>query len=486
MNSLTIHPSDYLPVEVIFNLLSVCRSQQVTTMRELRLALQRRGLVFGNYRDIPPLPFWLRICQTASLLDEQDPPFPTMFAEDWLSYPLWEQLTVLLEAWYQAPQTPDLQRLRMRLPRWLLEGIAFGRKGQRELSGLQALKIFASGELTAVGEWIMGGQSASPTCQPPVRWNIETEDQTLYTLVVPYPPDWQLLWQLEAYFEPASPGIFVLDNETLRKAATRAAACGREVLPLISLLEQGTGTVLSNDLKKMVDVQPRARLLPGPVLEFGDAQELVRLRQSRSWRRELQNVLSPRHVQIDLWHAPVVLRRLERIGLVSAWDIDRAMSTAGRLFEQAESQRQVSLSKAERAFCLSLLLMGEGLLAPFAAPPGFFHKLISGLDDRLRASAARKANQAIEQFQASHPQWTYEEQPPKIPASELVSLIEEAIRLEQTLDIIYQATGRSSPEFRHVTPLLLEQRASRYYLLAYCHNRRANRTFRLDRLKLVD
>lgn len=62
----------------------------------------------------------------------------------------------------------------------------------------------------------------------------------------------------------------------------------------------------------------------------------------------------------------------------------------------------------------------------------------------------------------------------------------EAIRQEATLDVMYRASGRHTSEPRRITPLLIEPRGSRIYLMAYCHTRRANRTFRMDRLQLID
>lgn len=73
-----------------------------------------------------------------------------------------------------------------------------------------------------------------------------------------------------------------------------------------------------------------------------------------------------------------------------------------------------------------------------------------------------------------------------MPEAALIEVLQEAICLQQAIDVLYHASGRSTPEYRHITPLLLEQRGARHYLLAYCHNRRANRTFRVDRLRLVD
>lgn len=125
------------------------------------------------------------------------------------------------------------------------------------------------------------------------------------------------------------------------------------------------------------------------------------------------------------------------------------------------------------------------LKLPFAYPPGLLTKLSTGLDASLRASAARKAAAALETH-TPQPKWVPEEEPPPPPESELIVEMEHAVAREEAVDVLYHVPGRPAPEYRHLTPLLVEQRGMRYYLIAYCHTRRADRTFRLDRLQLLD
>ncbi len=70
-----------------------------------------------------------------------------------------------------------------------------------------------------------------------------------------------------------------------------------------------------------------------------------------------------------------------------------------------------------------------------------------------------------------------------LPGEDLTAALEAAIRARQAVHILYRAPGPvSAPEWRHITPLLLETRGAHTYLSAYCHERRANRLFRLDRI----
>lgn len=57
------------------------------------------------------------------------------------------------------------------------------------------------------------------------------------------------------------------------------------------------------------------------------------------------------------------------------------------------------------------------------------------------------------------------------------------MQLQQALDILYRAPGFPA-EQRRITPLSIEQRGEHTYVIAYCQTRRAQRTFRLDRMEI--
>jgi predicted DNA-binding transcriptional regulator YafY len=129
--------------------------------------------------------------------------------------------------------------------------------------------------------------------------------------------------------------------------------------------------------------------------------------------------------------------------------------------------------------------MAEGVDPPLPAPPGLAARLRAGLDPALRESAARRAARALERIYP-RPAWEREEEPPPAPPRALRRALQESIEREADILVRYQAAGRPAPEVRRLSPLLLEERGSRWYLLAYCHLRRANRLFRVDRLELLE
>ena len=73
----------------------------------------------------------------------------------------------------------------------------------------------------------------------------------------------------------------------------------------------------------------------------------------------------------------------------------------------------------------------------------------------------------------------YSETQPKVP---LEALLRWGIQTQMSIPIIYRAVNRQ-PERRRITPLHVEERNGYRYIIAYCHKARAQRTFRLDRMK---
>ena len=504
----------YLPIEHIFNLLSVFRRGETTNAETVRVALKRRGLQSltegqgEGIRKIPRLSFWLRLCQAASLLDEAPAPYPTLLVEEWLSWPFLRQFSHLLEAWLQVPDRDKYRRTRRELLKRLVERVELGASHRQDLVGLQVLRICEGERLSALGMALLedsGKEQFGGLLTK--RWRLEND-----RIEVPFPPAWELLWELERYLDPAAPGIYLLNTPALRLAVQRGAL-GRTISQsspsLPDILERGLGESPPDHLIERLASEPAIRVIPGPVLEFTHPEELKALRGSPGLRRELERLLSPRHVALDPWRAHRILRRMWRQGLISerdleqtgglyppspaltiqASDIGRSSPTLTKRLRRNELRDH--LNKSARVYLLSLMLLAEGLQNVAAPPPGLLTRLTENLDHALRAAAARKATAMLEQIKPRLP-WKLEEEQsrdlydPPMPSEELIMAIQGAIDREESIDVLYKASGRHSAEYRHLSPLIVEPRGERFYLIAYCHTRRANRTFRLDRLKLID
>lgn len=469
---------DYLPVEIIFNLLCLYRKRMASTSAARRQALQKRGLRAlpeidpEPPRSLPRMSFWVRLCQAASLLDDGSDPYPTMLAEEWLGWAFCDQLAWLAAAWQKAPARHSKQNLRADMLQRLVHQIPLSPAQFPELVGLQALGVCRGERLSELGHAVLGHTDRRRfTAAQPEPWQILGS-----RLSVPFPPDWRLLWELERFFDPTVAGLYRMDAPAVRLAVQRGAY--DHSLQLAEILERGLGEPPPVDLLEAITQQPAIRLIQGYVLEFSHPEELKRLRQQPSLRRELDHLLSPRHAVLDPWRGYQLLQKLYRLGLLAETDLQDAWMDNLPVL-QANSE----LSKAERAYLLSLLLFAEGLQNVVAPPPGLVPKLTGGMEPALRAAATRSATDALSQV-CSQSAWVPEETFPPLPPEDLIERLQEAIDRAEAVDVLYQASGRHAPEFRHLRPLLVEQRNGRFYLLAYCQNRRANRTFRLDRLKL--
>lgn len=64
-----------------------------------------------------------------------------------------------------------------------------------------------------------------------------------------------------------------------------------------------------------------------------------------------------------------------------------------------------------------------------------------------------------------------------------LALIEKYQQLGQALDVLYRAPGCAA-EKRRIIPLFIEERGGHTYVIAHCQTRRAQRTFRLDRMEI--
>lgn len=455
------------PIHTLFALLSVYRHGHSASLWKLNCALRRRAPPLW-----PRLSFWIKLGRAAGLLDDAPMPQPTLLAPLWFAEPLGVQLSDLLRAWHQLPSQPRQRDLRARL----LDRLHAGATGkpvrlepvyQRELVGLQAMGLYAKGQLTPIGRVLITRQLDQLNSPPPASWTI-----TGSILVAPMPTDWSLLWELEAFLEPISPGRYLLPP----------AGPGNEGEKLIQILEDGLAAPLPEEIREQLSAPPAVRLLTGPVLEFDDPTMLAQLRELPKLRRDLHQLLSPRHIHLEANRAAQVMRRLQRfLPPPSTLHSDKwRVEGGGKLWAGDQT-----LSSGERAYLLSLMLAAEKINLPLSPPLGLTAKLESGLPGHLRKAATRASEHLAEAPSVGHGLMEDDTLPPP-PAPQLLETLERAIANAEAVEVLYHAPNRVAPEPRRLNPLLIEQRGLRHYLIAYCHTRRANRTFRIDRLLMAD
>lgn len=93
---------------IIFTLLNALRRgiPRANIWREFR----RQGVLLR-----PRLSFWLALCRSAHLLDQDPNPAVTRFARQWLSLPPDAQAFHLLDAWQNAPRNRRERQFRRKL-----------------------------------------------------------------------------------------------------------------------------------------------------------------------------------------------------------------------------------------------------------------------------------------------------------------------------------------------------------------------------------
>jgi len=416
--------------------------------------------------------FWLRLAQSASLLDEARR--PTLLVEEWLGWPKAMRMQHLLETWLNRSGNQKIQRRRLDLVRRLQNRVPLSADQSRDLLALQALGGCRGMRLTRGGEALLKPKTDWRGRVPRVNpWIIAGE-----SLIVPFPPDWPLVWQLEFWLHTAGPGVYGLDEPSLRLAVQRGAISGKA---MVDVLARGLQAPPPPELLQKLEAAPTIRIIPGPVLEFSSLEELSGLRAARRGRKDFERLLSPRHVALAPERASRILEQLRRSGMIAEGDQQNSL-TGG------DQTNSLSLSKAERADLLCLALLGE-FQTEIVPSPELLQKLSAGLDDSLRMAAARQASRAAAQIKAQRVEQAEkiaEGAIPLPPAEDVLEALRDAIARETAVDVFYQAAGKPAVAYRRISPLLLERRGGRWYLIAYCHMRRANRTFRIDRIRLLD
>lgn len=497
---------DWTPIYQVFCLLSASRRLINPTAQGFRRKLLKRGL-----RLDPRLSFWIGLCRACHLLDGGRPPRPTIRLPEWWARPLAQQVRDLVRAWPLASHSAALFRARRRVLEQFFDGGSgdwFAESYPFDLTGLKALGLWdeAANALSLWGRQVFSPLPAAallPDQPLPQPWRFEDE-----VLVAPLPADWALLWELEGFLEPdrvergeawrQSGGH--LPREIRYRVDRAALARAAHHVPLYRLrevLQAGLKQPLPPLFGGLVDQYAGVRLLEGTVLEFASAQELARLRTQAVLRGLMNRLVSRRHVLLAPWQVKPAVRALAARGLLAP-----ASETPPPRPGMPRSRRdREQFSSAERAELLFQALLVQQVLPQGWVSLDLLEKLQDDLPDALVIAAGQRAERIARAVNLDaagqlHPDALAPRLapagPPPPPGLQIPGPLEEmrarlvqAAAHEETLDLWYQKPG-AAPEKRRVSPLLVEDRPGGWVLIAYCHRRRDNRTFRLDRMALVE
>lgn len=400
-------PETYPAIYIIFTLLNAIRRgiERRNIWREFRR--QRIALK-------PRLSFWIALCRQAGLLDEYEGRLRILpYARRWLNKSTDEQAFHLIEAWQNAPRNRKVRQFRKKLLWKLKYDQPLTQKDKGSLNGLEALGLVIDGQLTKWGKFFIKGEGKLPAPKAVEPCKIQEEH---FLASVPQHAD--LLWDIEKFLRPRSPGIYPLTKRALRSRSAQDHALhfyDGDLYELIELLERGLRGPMSEQTRAILLKQPSIRIADGIVLEFSSPAELKQLRRQPAFRKYIDEFLSPRCVLVSNEKAGGLFKMLTRRGVYAHWNQDQPI---GKQKRTHFPQRQPALQPVGR-------------------------------------------------------------QVPKL------EIIEKYKQLGQALEMMYRVPGNPA-ERRRITPLLIEERGEHTYVIAYCHaaQRRAQRTFRLDRMEI--
>lgn len=280
-----------------------------------------------------------------------------------------------------------------------------------------------------------------------------------------------------------------------RDAAQRSFQRGLKARHLILMLEQRLGKPLPAGLPKTLyrwAAQASAWVLQtGTLLQTDDASQLTQVLTQPGIRRCIERTLSPRAVLIKADKQAALLRQLKLLGL-TPWvspDIANNPMMVSDGFEQS------SLAHAYVAARLGYALPELSNLG-YRCPWG----VIEDLARHLNKHDLAIAEQLIQQVLASnpHPQPSLtmtapdaESDPVLAPeqtqqSASYLAQIEQAIAKAEALQIRYYSASDDRISERVIEPTRLDKRGTVLYVVAYCQQAKAERVFRLDRIRALN
>lgn len=336
--------------------------------------------------------------------------------------------------------------------------------------------------LTPLGQTLLHDQPVSIPDLEPSPWHIAAVDEAI-EIAMPGAAPFSTLWSLSEIAVPAGAlGAYHLTRTTLLRALDR----GYMVEEIVDLLaregrDEPDPTVLGM-LYTWAQAHRQVVLRRPAVLEVRDADLLRHLSAVRRIRDHFTGTLSAHAVTIRADRLPQLVHLLERRGLHVSVDLPAE-----------EGGGTPAAGAADRVAIVAALRLAADLAHRLGRRAHIPHPLYAQWQAALtaaeRAAADAWVEELLDAWQRSMDQGMAEFQAP-FSVRDTIPVLEQAIREQATVEMVYHVPGRAEPGDpapRRVDPLRLEQwgRLGTWYLVAFCHRRGENRTFRLDRISAV-
>ncbi len=305
-----------------------------------------------------------------------------------------------------------------------------------------------------------------------------TEEQTAIAVrVLPSAP-LPALWTLEELADAVEGDArrYILSRGSLLRALDR----GHTVEGIVSQLERDGGDALSPAVLHLLYTWAEAhgaiRIGRAMILQTRDPELLRELGAAKRVREKFTATLSARAVTVDGAAVDLLVRQIERRGL---------HVTVERRFD-GSVLRAEEISSADRVAMVAALRLAQELAHQVGMRLHMPYPLLQDWEAALtleeRDAAKGWANRVLERVPRRL--WrAQDDYRPPFPVAPLMPALEEAIAGGKTVEIEYHAFDRPVT-VRRIDPLRLEQwgKGGKDYVVAFCHLRGEERTFRVDRI----
>lgn len=328
-------------------------------------------------------------------------------------------------------------------------------------------------QLTSRGAWLLG-HTDPPDIDPTGPFQLNPD----LTLTLPPTPNLPAILALGPWVElqPTLPDATALPTLALTQhSVQRALQTGRALTDLFHLLNHNATPPLTSDqahhLESWLPTEPTLTLRPAWLLTATNPAQLTTALANPHLRPHLTHRLTPQVAELMPQPGVNLPRLTRRLGLMAP--SQPAAKPAG-----ASPEALGWLITA----LMSLTHLAQRLHQP-TPPPSLITRLTDQAGPTIEATARLQAD-----LLCRHLDTLLADDPPILPAPVDAHLdrIQQALDLNRPLRITYWTLGRPRPRARRVQPLRLEWRGDMAYLIAHCHTRQAERTFRLDRILTID
>ena len=316
----------------------------------------------------------------------------------------------------------------------------------------------------------------------PLRLALEEKENPAITIHASADTPLPALWSLEEMAElvKEKPGRYALSRRSFLRALDR----GHTVEGITAQLEGDSGDALSPGVLHLLynwaEAHGQITLRPAMILQTRDPALLQELASAKRVRDKFTATLSARAVTVDASALDLLVRQLEKRGLHAT--VER--------FAFRPAPQPEAVSAADRVAIVAALRLAQHLSREAGLRQHLPYPLVRDWEASLslpeRDAAASWVSRVLDRLPRRYyrPEGDYR---PPFPVEPLLPVLKEAIATGATVEIEYHAFERPITT-RRVDPLRLEQwgKRGRDYLIAFCHLRGEERTFRVDRIAQVE